>query len=86
VPLSIPDHIVWQNVEGELALFDRRDDSYHALNGSAATIWRLVAEGMSPLAIVDALAAGYAAPRATIAQGVDSFIADAVQKGLLATG
>ena len=39
----IPDHIVWQDVPGELALFDARDQTYSALNGSAAAIWREVA-------------------------------------------
>lgn len=81
--LSIPEYIVWQNVEGELVLFDSRDGSYHALNGTAATIWRRVAEGTTTGAICDTLATAHDAPRATIEREVDAFVEAALAKTLL---
>lgn len=82
--LSIADHISWQNVPGELALFDVRDGRYHALNGTAAEIWRAIAAGQSPPEIVAGLRARHEAPEGEIEQAVDAFIATARDKGLLA--
>jgi hypothetical protein len=84
VTLSIADHISWQNVPGELALFDVRDGRYHALNGTAAEIWRCIAAGQSPSDIVAGLRARHDAPDGEIEQAVDAFIATARDKGLLA--
>jgi hypothetical protein len=81
--LTIPDHISWQNVEHELALFDLRDGSYHALNGSAAAIWRGIAAGKAPEAIADELAALHAADAATVARDLRAFVEAALAKGLL---
>lgn len=82
--LSIPDHVSWQNVPGELALFDLRDGRYHALNGTAAEIWRGIAAGQSPSEIVTGLRARHDAPDGAIEQAVDEFIANARDRGLLA--
>lgn len=82
--LSIPDHVSWQNVPGELALFDLRDGRYHALNGTAAAIWRAIAAGQAPADIVAGLHARHDAPEGEIEQAVDDFIAEARDKGLLA--
>jgi len=73
-------------VAGELALFDDRDGRYHALNGSAAAIWRAIADGLDGPAIVDALIANYDAPRETIAQAVQTFVETALARGLLVRG
>lgn len=81
--LRIAPHIAWNNVEGELALFDSRDGTYHALNGSAAAIWRAIAAGHDEAGIVDALAARFDAPRAAIVENVAEFVASARAKGLL---
>ena len=82
--LSIPDHVSWQNVPGELALFDVRDGRYHVLNGTAADIWRGIASGEDEPAIVAALSARHAAPEGEIAQAVAAFITTARNKELLA--
>ncbi len=82
--LIIPDYVVWQNVEGELALFDSRDGSYHALNGSAAEVWRELATTQDTGAIVERLAREYDASADEIAADVASFIHWAEARGLLA--
>jgi hypothetical protein len=84
VTLSIPDHVSWQNVPGELALFDIRDGRYHALNGTAADIWRAIAAGRDVTTIVAELRARHDVPTGEIEQAVEEFIATARDKGLLA--
>lgn len=79
----IASHIAWNNVEGELALFDSRDGSYHALNGSGAEIWRAIAAGLDEAAIAEALAAAHDAPRALVAEDVRDFLVRARAAGLL---
>jgi len=81
--LRIAPHIAWNNVEGELALFDSRDGTYHALNGPGAAIWRAIAAGRDQPGIVDALAGQFDAPRDTIEASVGEFLAMARAKGLL---
>lgn len=81
---TIAPHIAWNNVEGELALFDSRDGTYHALNGSAAAIWRELASGLRPDEIVDRLARRHAAEPDVIARHVSGFVETALHKGLLA--
>lgn len=80
---SIPDYVSWQNVPGELALFDLRDGRYHMLNGSAADIWRAIAAGEAPGEIVAGLRARHDAPEGEIERAVEEFIAAARAKGLL---
>lgn len=81
--LRIPDHIVWQDVPGDLALFDTQRGVYHALNGSAAAIWRVLAAGIDPATIAHRLAEQHAAPLEAIASDVAAFLADARANALL---
>lgn len=81
--LKIPPYVSWNPVAGELALFDARDGKYHALNGSAAAIWRAIAAGLDEPALVHELMARYDAPHETIAQAVSDFVATALAKGIL---
>jgi hypothetical protein len=81
--LIIPAYIVWNNFEGELALFDTRDGAYHALNRTAASIWRAIAAGNEVSQIAEILAAAAGAPHDLVAEDVNAFVADARAKGLL---
>jgi hypothetical protein len=81
--LRIAPHISWHAVEGELALFDTRDGSYHALNPTAADIWRGIAEEVPLESLAASLATRYAAPREAVAAGVREFVGEALAKGLL---
>ena len=75
---------MWQDVPGELALFDARTETYSALNGSAAAIWREIASGADVETMVDRLARAHDVPVAVMADDVAAFVADALAKGLLA--
>ncbi|GAA0312188.1 hypothetical protein GCM10009087_22900 [Sphingomonas oligophenolica] len=81
--LTIPTYITWQDVDGELALFDERDGRYHLLNGTAATIWRAIAAGMDRAMLIDQIAAGFQAKPEEIIADIDAFAAAAVAKGLV---
>ena len=79
----IASHVSWSPVPGELALFDARDGVYHALNASAAEIWRGLAEGIPVPRLVETLAAAHGADPNLVARSVAEFIDSALAKGLL---
>ena len=81
--LTIPPFITWQDVDGELALFDERDDRYHLLNGTAAAIWRAIAAGADRTALIERIAAGFNVRPEEIAADIDAFIEAATIQGLL---
>ena len=81
--LTIPTYITWQDVDGELALFDERDDRYHVLNGTAATIWRGIAAGMQRTVLIDQIATGFQVEPGEIIADIDAFIGAATAQGLL---
>jgi hypothetical protein len=75
--------VSWNPVEGALALFDARDGSYHALNESAADIWRGLAEGDAPDTVAARLAARHGISAEQLAGDVAGFVDAALAKGLL---
>ena len=81
--LTIPTYITWQDVDGELALFDERDERYHSLNGTAAAIWRGIAAGMDRAMLIDRIAAGFRVKPEEIVTDVDAFAEAAIAQGLL---
>ncbi|MEO7691237.1 MAG: PqqD family protein [Sphingomonas sp.] len=81
--LTIPTYITWQDVDGELALFDERDDRYHVLNGTAAMIWRGVAAGMERSVLIDQIATDFQVKPGEIIADIDAFIGAATAQGLL---
>ena len=80
---QIAPHIAWNNVEGELVLFDTRAGTYHALNGTGAAIWRAIAAGSDAMGIVETLAVTYDVPCEILAEQVRDFIESACAKNLL---
>ena len=81
--LTIPTYITWQDVDGELALFDERDDRYHLLNGTAAAIWRAIAAGMDRAMVIDRIAASFRVKPEDIVADIDAFTEAAIAQGLL---
>ena len=81
--LTIPTYITWQDVDGELALFDERDDRYHVLNGTAAAIWRGIAAGMDRAMLIDQIATGFRVKPEEIIADIDAFVEMATALGLL---
>jgi hypothetical protein len=81
--LIVPDHIVWNDVEGDLVLFDSRRQNYYTLDETASAIWRCIALGGSYSATIGQLCARYDAPKAVIAADALSFAQDALEAGFL---
>ena len=75
--------MTWTDAGGELVLFERARGSYHALNGSASAIWRALADGASPDAIVGLLAERFQGDRNAIAEDIAAFLASALAGGLV---
>ena len=80
---TIPPYITWQDVDGELALFDERDDRYHVLNDTAAAIWRGIAAGMERTVLIEQIATNFRVKSAEIIADIDAFIEAATAQGLL---
>ena len=78
------DSVHWTDAGGELVIFDRVHGSYHALNGSASAIWRVLGDGRSADAIIDLLAERFEADRDAVAADVAAFLASALAGGLIA--
>jgi hypothetical protein len=80
---SVAPYISWSDVEGELVLFDGRDQSYLTLNSSASDIWRGLARDVPVETLADELAADSGADRALVADQLGAFVEEAIAKGLL---
>lgn len=83
---SISVHVAWNDVPGELVLFDTRDGSYHALNRTASQIWRGIAQGLLFRDIAQDCAVMFCVDDADAADAVACFVAEAVALGLLTSG
>lgn len=84
--IRIEPHVVWQDVPGELVLYDQHGNAYHALDRIGSDIWRLIAAGKDEAAASVDLVARYDAPPERIENDVATFVADARAKGLLSDG
>jgi Coenzyme PQQ synthesis protein D (PqqD) len=81
--LTPSKHTIWNDVEGELVLFDSRDGSYHALNEVGSYIWRNIAHGRELSLIIQDLHNQYQQDETAIRADVQLFLSDALAKGLL---
>jgi hypothetical protein len=81
--IRIEQHVVWQNVPGELVLYDQRANAYHALDRTGSDIWRLIARGSDTGAAAADLAERYDAPIERIEADIVRFVTDARAKGLI---
>lgn len=74
----------WREVEGEIVLLDERDWTYLHLNGTGATIWKVLAgEGATVDAVVDAVTAEYDVERATAEQDARALLEQLSERGLV---
>ena len=85
--LSIPDSVVWVDVEadvdGDLVLFNSENDTYHSLDATAGYLWRGIAGGDDLGKIVAELTLRYD-DDGLIVHDVRAFVDEAVALGLLA--
>lgn len=83
-PRYVPSPAIsWTDTGGDLVLYDRVRGTYHALNASASAIWRHLGDRGSEAEIVEALAAGFLAPREAVAGDVAAFLTTGLATGLI---
>lgn len=77
------DTISWNDAGEELTLFDSASDSYFALNGPAAAIWRELATGARVGEAIATLAARFDCPREEIVGDIATFVRAALDRKLI---
>ena len=83
--LTLRDGAVsWREVGGETILLDLEHSDYLGVNASGTLLWRLLSEGTTRSALVDALTAGFDIDADTASSDVDAFVATARERNLLA--
>jgi hypothetical protein len=66
----------WREVEGEIVALDLDKSVYLAANASGAVMWRMLSEGTTREALVEALVANYGIEVAAAQGDVDTFIGE----------
>jgi hypothetical protein len=75
--------VAWREVDGETLLLDLQASKYLSINPSATVLWRLLAEGTTREALVEALVGEYQISADDAATDVDDFLADCQQRDLI---
>lgn len=83
--VSVPEDILWQQVEERVVLLDLRSNEYHSLNESGSRMWMLLVEAGDVPAALERLCGMYQASRAALAQDLCGFIDELTESGLLKT-
>lgn len=81
---SVPSHIHFQDLHGEIVLLDSRSDAYLGLNHSAAVVWSALAGGKSTAQAADELIDQFGITADIATRDVAALVADLEQRGLLA--
>jgi hypothetical protein len=77
------DALAWKAVDEEVLLLDVSSSTYLAGNESATVLWRLLAEGTTEDALVDALVSTYELDSGTARADVVAFVDDCRARGFL---
>ncbi len=80
---SIPDHVHYQDLHGEIVLLDSRSDAYLGLNHSAAIVWSALASGKTTAEAAEELVKTFGIAADVASRDVASLVADLEQRGLL---
>jgi hypothetical protein len=78
------EHVLHQELDGEMVLLDLHTGGYYGLNGVGSQIWLRLQEGIPPAAIVTALAEMYGVSEETIEGDLRRFVVDLEAQGLVA--
>jgi hypothetical protein len=70
------ERLAWKEVDGETLLLDLETSLYLSVNPSATVLWRLLAEGSTRDALIQALRDAYELDEARATEDVDAFLAD----------
>ena len=80
IRISIPPHVVHENIDGEVIILNLKDGLYHTLNDSAGFIWAGLAEGQHPDTVASSVAHEFEISDNSIALSFVSGLMDAASK------
>jgi hypothetical protein len=84
---TIPDHVLFREVDGEAILFDLAGGGYFSLDGVGARVWALLVAGATQDVIVATLLEEYDVEELVLREDVESLLDDLRVRGLIeATG
>jgi hypothetical protein len=75
--------VVSEVIDGEAIIMDLRSGNYFSADGAGALVWEALAQGCGRSAILSWAEAAFDAPADAVASGVDAFIAQLVEHGLI---
>ena len=78
------DGVLHQEVDGVVVLITAAGDELLDLNATGSVVWRALADGADPAALVEAVVAEFPdAPADVVAADVEAFLAELVGDGLV---
>ncbi len=78
-----PDDIVHDTIDGETVVIDLQSGIYFRFEGAAAHAWNVLLGRVTEDALVDLVAASYAAPREAITAQVHAFLITLYRDGII---
>lgn len=81
--MMVSAQVTFQKIGDETVLLNLASGHYFGLNLVGTRIWQLLAQGQPPAAIVDTVAAEFAAPRDNIEQDTNTLLQQLIKNGLL---
>ena len=81
--VTIPDHVLFQRLDGEAVILDVQTGGYFGLNGVGTFVWERLAEGLDTRAVIDALCEQYEVDQATASADAQTFFSALHQQKLI---
>ena len=81
--LRIPNHVVFEILDGQAVLLNLDSGNYHSLNSTATRVWRSIESGMNTDNIEASIADEFDVDPAVVQQDVRSVIDELIERGLL---
>jgi Coenzyme PQQ synthesis protein D (PqqD) len=81
--VSVPQDVLWQQIEDRVVLLDLASGEYHTLNDSGSRMWILLAETGDVGRALECLCTIYEPERAVLARDLSGFIGRLTESGLL---
>jgi coenzyme PQQ synthesis protein D (PqqD) len=75
----------WREIDEEIVVLDGRDAAYLAVSGSGILIWHLLAQPTDRDALIRAVVETYDIEQTRAREDVDAFLAELVDRDLLAS-
>jgi len=84
--LSVPDHVVWKELGGEMVLLDLQSGEYLTLSETAAFIYLRVARGEAEETVLAEMMQTYEGDEAVMKQKTADFLDEMLEVGYLTSG